>query len=38
MNKKMSLSKNTGLFLAFAGPAVFAFMAVVIIPFYTDFI
>ena len=37
MNKKNESLKNTGLFLAFAGPAVFAFMAVVIIPFLYGF-
>ena len=37
MNKKNKSLKNTGLFLAFAGPAVFAFMAVVIIPFLYGF-
>ena len=36
-DKKNESLKNTGLFLAFAGPAVFAFMAVVIIPFLYGF-
>lgn len=33
MGKKRSYLKNTGLFLTFAGPAMIAFFAVVIIPF-----
>lgn len=37
MKKRNHAMRSTGLFLAFAGPAVFAFLAVVIIPFLYGF-